>query len=266
MSEVVRIFEEVISRFKEIDHLVNNAGVLLTKGIVDCTVAEWDRVMDVNVKSVFLTVKSLLKWVSTPSHATVVNVGSVSSFVAQQGTPAYVASKGAVLMLSKAMAVDLAVYGIRVNCVCPGITDTPMLRIHANATGDQDLAIQERCRRVPLERMLLPREIADAVLYLSGDQSSGITGASSVVDAGYTSAAEWVSAGVIDQFAWFPTRSWSLFTLAWWTRFRQFLCAVSRCEAVVLGDVLARRRYLQLARCSLGRRIVSDQQSHADTE
>ena len=100
-------------------------------------------------------------------------------------------------MLSKAMAVDLAVYGIRVNCVCPGITDTPMLRIHANATGDQDLAIQERCRRVPLERMLLPREIADAVLYLSGDQSSGITGASLVVDAGYTSAAEWVSAGVI---------------------------------------------------------------------
>ena len=175
-QEVVRIFEEVISRFKEIDHLVNNAGVLLTKGIADCTVAEWDRVMDVNVKSVFLTVKSLLKWVSTPSHATVVNVGSVSSFVAQQGTPAYVASKGAVLMLSKAMAVDLAVYGIRVNCVCPGITDTPMLRIHANATGDQDLAIQERCRRVPLERMLLPREIADAVLYLSGDQSSRITG------------------------------------------------------------------------------------------
>ena len=92
-QEVVRVFEEVISRFKEIDHLVNNAGVLLTKGIADCTVAEWDRVMDVNVKSVFLTVKSLLKWVSTPSHATVVNVGSVSSFVAQQGTPAYVASE-----------------------------------------------------------------------------------------------------------------------------------------------------------------------------
>ena len=60
--------------------------------------------------------------------------------------------------------------------------------------------------------------------------------------------------------------SWSLFTLAWWTRFRKFLCAVSRCEAVVLGDVLARRRYLQLARCSLGGRIVSDQQSHAGTE
>jgi NAD(P)-dependent dehydrogenase (short-subunit alcohol dehydrogenase family) len=189
--EVHRTIDEVVRRFQRVDHLVNNAGIVLVRDIGDCTVAEWDRVMDVNVKSVFLMVKALLPALRTSSCATIVNIGSVSSLVAQQGTPAYVASKGAVLMLSKALALDLAPDGIRVNCVCPGITDTPMLRFHASATPDPERTLHERSRRVPLQRMLSPREIADAVLYLSGDRSSGITGASIVVDGGYTSAAEW---------------------------------------------------------------------------
>jgi NAD(P)-dependent dehydrogenase (short-subunit alcohol dehydrogenase family) len=165
--------------------------MVLVKGIEECTVADWDRVMDVNLKSVFLMVKHLLPRLKTSVQATIVNIGSVSSFIAQQQTPAYVASKGAVLMLSKALALDLAPFGIRVNCVCPGITDTPMLRFHANTTPDPEATLRERCRRVPLQRMLNAREIADTVLYLSGEHSSGITGASFVVDAGYTSAAEW---------------------------------------------------------------------------
>jgi NAD(P)-dependent dehydrogenase (short-subunit alcohol dehydrogenase family) len=189
--EVRRTIDEIVRRFQRVDHLVNNAGIVLVRHIGDCTAAEWDRVMDVNVKSVFLMVKALLPVLRKSSRATIVNIGSVSSLVAQQGTPAYVASKGAVLMLSKALALDLAPDGIRVNCVCPGITDTPMLRLHANATPDPERTLQERSRRVPLQRMLSPREIADAVLYLSGNQSSGITGASIVVDGGYTSAAEW---------------------------------------------------------------------------
>jgi len=119
----------------------------------------------------------------------IVNIGSISSFVAQQGTPAYVASKGAVLLLSKALALDLA--PIRVNCVCPGITDTPMFRSHVNATPEPEKTLQGRLARVPLSRALSPREIADAVLYLSSDQASGITGTSIVVDGGYTAAAEW---------------------------------------------------------------------------
>ncbi len=150
-----------------------------------------DYIMNVNVRSVFLAVKYLLPALQSSSQATIVNIGSVSGFVAQKGTPAYVASKGAVLMLSKALALDLAVQGIRVNCVCPGITDTPMLRLHLNSTADPERTLRERCSRVPLGRMLSPREIGDAVLYLSGDHSSGITGTELVVDAGYTSAAEW---------------------------------------------------------------------------
>jgi NAD(P)-dependent dehydrogenase (short-subunit alcohol dehydrogenase family) len=189
--DVTLALQSILESHKRIDHLVNNAGIVLVKGIAECTGAEWDRVMGVNVKSIFLMVKYALPGLRISDQPTVVNIGSVSSIVAQQGTPAYVASKGAVLMLSKALALDLAPYGIRVNCVCPGITDTPMLRLHAAATGDAEQTLRARSGRVPLARMLSPREIADSVLYLSSTQSSGVTGTHLVVDAGYTAAAEW---------------------------------------------------------------------------
>jgi NAD(P)-dependent dehydrogenase (short-subunit alcohol dehydrogenase family) len=188
-AAVTGAVQKVIGRFRGIDHLVNNAGIVLVRRIEDCTEEEWDRVINVNLKSVFLMVKHALPELRRSTAPTVVNIGSVSSYVAQQGTPAYVASKGAVLLLSKALALDLA--PIRVNCVCPGITDTPMFRSHVNATPEPEKTLQGRLARVPLSRALSPREIADAVLFLSSDQSSGITGTSIIVDGGYTAAAEW---------------------------------------------------------------------------
>jgi NAD(P)-dependent dehydrogenase (short-subunit alcohol dehydrogenase family) len=190
-SEVIRALEQVVQNFGGIDHLVNNAGIVIVKGIEDCSAAEWDRVIDVNLKSVFLTVKYALPWLRRSPQPSVVNIGSVSSFIGQQRTPAYVASKGGVLLLSKALALDLAPDGIRVNCVCPGIIDTPMFRFHINTTADPERTLAERLNRVPLRRALAPREIADSILYLSGPESSGVTGTSLVVDAGYTAAAEW---------------------------------------------------------------------------
>lgn len=193
-SQVIRTLDEVVSRFHRLDHLVNNAGMVLVKGIEECTVEEWDRVLNVNLRSVFLITKYALPSLRASPKPTIVNVGSVSSFVAQTGTPAYVASKGGVLMLSKALALDLAPDRIRVNCVCPGITDTPMFRLHVNTTADPERTLRERFSRIPLGHSLSPLEIANAILYLSGDHSSGITGTSLVVDAGYTAAAEWSSA------------------------------------------------------------------------
>lgn len=190
-ESVVATVQAIMRQFQRVDHLVNNAGIVLVKGVEECTVDEWDRVMDVNVKSIFLMVKYTLPALRSSPGATVVNLGSVSGLVAQKGTPAYVASKGAVLMLSKALALDLAEHGIRVNCVCPGITDTPMFRFHVNASHDPERTLAERCGRVPLARMLAPEEIADAVLYLSSKRASGITGTELVVDAGYTATAEW---------------------------------------------------------------------------
>lgn len=190
-EEIIAAADRIVNTFGRVDHLVNNAGIVLVKGLEECTAAEWDLVMNVNVRSVFLMTKYLLPALRRSPHPTIVNVGSVSSFVAQKDTPAYVASKGAVAMLSKSLALDLSPFGIRVNCVCPGITDTPMFRFHIGKSPDPDKLFQQRIDRVPLNRALSSREIADAILYLSGENSSGITGTTLVVDAGYLAAAEW---------------------------------------------------------------------------
>jgi NAD(P)-dependent dehydrogenase (short-subunit alcohol dehydrogenase family) len=121
----------------------------------------------------------------------VVNVGSISSFVGQAATPAYTASKGAVLQLTRSIALDYAADGLRANCVCPGITDTPMLRSHLAAQPDPQAALARRLRRVPIHAALRPEEVARAVLYLATEDSAGVTGTALVVDGGYTAAAEW---------------------------------------------------------------------------
>jgi NAD(P)-dependent dehydrogenase (short-subunit alcohol dehydrogenase family) len=190
-DDVASAIELAANRWGGVDHLVNNAGIVLVKPIEECTVEEWDRVMAVNVRSIFLTAKHALPWLRRSSAPTIVNVGSVSSFVGQANTPAYVASKGAVAMLSKTMALDFARFGIRVNCVCPGITDTPMLRYHISRSPDPEKTIRDRLNRVPLARMLSGDDIAAATLYLSGPGSAGITGTTILVDGGYLAAAEW---------------------------------------------------------------------------
>ncbi len=95
------------------------------------------------------------------------------------------------MLLTKALALDYARFGIRINCICPGITDTPLFRYHVSRTPDPEATLESRAARVPLARFLTPRDIAKAALYLSTDDSSGITGIAHVVDAGYLAAAEW---------------------------------------------------------------------------
>lgn len=190
-EDVRRAVEETLSAYGALHHLVNNAGIVVVKPLEECTEAEWDEVMEVNVKSVFLTVKHTLAALKRAEGATIVNMASVSSFVGQGHTPSYVASKGAVMMLTKALALDYARFGIRVNCICPGITDTPLFRYHVSRAPDPEAVLDSRAARVPLGRFLTPRDIAKAALYLSTDDSSGITGIAHVVDAGYLAAAEW---------------------------------------------------------------------------
>jgi NAD(P)-dependent dehydrogenase (short-subunit alcohol dehydrogenase family) len=182
---------QTYSRWGALDHLVCNAGMVAVTGIEQCSVEDWDRVMAVNVRSVFVAAKHATDALAQSGHGTLVTLGSVSSLVAQGSTPAYVASKGAVLMLTKALALDLAARGIRCNCLCPGITDTPMFRHHVSRAPDPQALLDARLRRVPLGRFLQPLDIARAALYLSCDDSSGITGTAHVVDAGYLAAAEW---------------------------------------------------------------------------
>ncbi|MFI5457607.1 MAG: SDR family NAD(P)-dependent oxidoreductase [Isosphaerales bacterium] len=182
---------QTVARFGGLQIIVNCAGLIHVKLLHEYDEADWDRLMGVNLKSMFFSVKHGLQYLRRHARSYVVNVGSISSFVGQAATPAYTASKSAVLGLSRSIALDYAALGLRCNCVCPGITDTPMLREHLDKAPDPAAALAERLRRVPMRVPLLPEDIAKAVLYLSCEDSAGVTGTSLVVDGGYLAAAEW---------------------------------------------------------------------------
>jgi NAD(P)-dependent dehydrogenase (short-subunit alcohol dehydrogenase family) len=182
---------KTVKRFGRLDIIVNNAGMVHIKALHKYTEREWDRVMDANVKSMFFATKHGILHLRRSGRGYIVNVGSISSFVGQATTPVYTTTKHAVVGLTKSIALDYARAGIRCNCVCPGITDTPMLREHLNMNADPEGALRNRLRRVPMGIALTPHDVAKAVLYFSCEDSAGVTGTSLVVDAGYLTAAEW---------------------------------------------------------------------------
>lgn len=190
-ADVKASIDRAVEAFGGLQVLVNNAGVIQVKLLHEQTEEEWDHLMAVNVKSIFFSVKHAIPQLRRNPRSHIVNVGSVSSFVGQAATPAYTASKGAVLLLTRSIALDYAADGVRANCVCPGITDTPMLRAHLAAQPDPEAALVKRLRRVPLKAALRPEEVARAVLYLATEDSAGVTGTSLVIDGGTTAAAEW---------------------------------------------------------------------------
>ncbi len=194
-DDVRTSIEQSTREFGGLSIIVNCAGIVQVKLLDELEEDDWDRLMAINVKSIYLSTKYGLSHLKRNARSYVVNIGSISSYVGQSGTPAYTASKGAVLMLSKSIALDYAADGLRCNCVCPGITDTPMLREHLNKTPDPDATLAARVRRVPMGVALKPADIAKAALYLSCEDSAGVTGTSLVVDGGYLTAAEWEHPG-----------------------------------------------------------------------
>lgn len=192
-ADVRALVDAAVARFGRLDIVVNNAGIVAVQTVEASSVDDWDRVMAVNVRSIFLTTKYALPHLRAAGGGAILNVASVSSFVAQQGTPAYCASKGAALMLTKALALDYARERIRVNCICPGITDTPMLRYHARHAADPGAHLAQRLERVPTGEMLYPEDMGRAAVFLCSDDATGITGASLVVDGGYIACAEFVA-------------------------------------------------------------------------
>ena len=185
---------QTVEHFGKLD-IVINAGMVHIKPLHEYTEREWDRVMDVNVKSMFFAAKHAIPHLRRRGRGFIVNVGSISSFVGQALTPVYTTSKHAIVGLTKSIALDYAADGIRCNCVCPGITDTPMLREHLNAQRDPEAALAARLRRVPMGVALTPDDVAKAILFFSCEDSSGITGTTQIIDAGYLAAAEWQTEG-----------------------------------------------------------------------
>jgi NAD(P)-dependent dehydrogenase (short-subunit alcohol dehydrogenase family) len=184
-----------VEAYGRLDIVVNNAGMVQIQPLHQYTEREWDRVMGVNVKSMFFATKHALPHLRRSGRSYIVNVGSISSFVGQSLTPVYTTSKHAIVGLTKSIALDYAADGVRCNCVCPGITDTPMLREHLNAQPDPEGALATRLRRVPMGVPLTPQDVASTILFLSCEESAGITGTTLVIDAGYLTAAEWDNQG-----------------------------------------------------------------------
>ena len=192
-AEVQASLDATAEEFGSLTTIVNCAGIVHVKLLDEYSEADWDQLMGVNVKSIFFSIKHGLRHLRQNERSYMVNIGSIGSFIGQACTPAYTTSKGAVLQLSRSIALDYAAVGLRCNCVCPGITDTPMLRYHLSKTPDPEATLRERLRRVPTGTALSSHDIAKAVLYLSCEDSSGVTGTSLVIDGGYLAAAEWQS-------------------------------------------------------------------------
>jgi NAD(P)-dependent dehydrogenase (short-subunit alcohol dehydrogenase family) len=190
-GQVRASIERTLSEFGGLQVVVNCAGIVHVKLLHEYSVEEWDRIMAVNLRSIFFSIKHAIAALRRNPRSYMVNIASISSYVGQASTPAYTASKGAVLLLSQSIALDYASDGLRCNCVCPGITDTPMLRHHLQAVANPAAALAKRLHRVPLGRALTPDNVARTVLYLSCEDSAGVTGTSVVVDGGYLAAAEW---------------------------------------------------------------------------
>jgi len=196
-ADVRSLVDATVARYGRLDIVVNNAGIVAVQTVEESSVDDWDQVMAVNVRSIFLTTRYALPFLRAAGGGAILNIASVSSFVGQQGTPAYCASKGAVLMLTKALALDYGRERIRVNCLCPGITDTPMLRFHARHEVDPDAHLRHRLERVPSGAMLYPEDMGKAAVFLCSDDAAGITGTSLVVDGGYIACAEFYASSPV---------------------------------------------------------------------
>ena len=179
-----RLVERAIREFGRIDILFNNTGIIRRSTILELSEDDWDRVMAVNVKSIFLMSRQVIPIMAKAGGGSIVNTASGWGLAGGPRAAVYCASKGAVVILTKAMAIDHGPQKIRVNCICPGDTDTGMLRSEAQQLGEpEDRFLAESARR-PLGRIGKPEEIAQAALYLASEASSFVTGTALVVDGG----------------------------------------------------------------------------------
>jgi NAD(P)-dependent dehydrogenase (short-subunit alcohol dehydrogenase family) len=170
-----------------IDVVVNCAGIEIELDLLETTNDDWQRTIDTNVTGIFHTSGELVRRVRAAGRGgAIVNVASINAFYADAAIPAYCASKGAVLALTRAMALDHAREGIRVNCVCPGYVDTPLLAVFLEKQPDPEAARREAESMHALNRIGRPEEIGRVVAFLASDAASFMTGAAVVVDGGMT--------------------------------------------------------------------------------
>lgn len=175
--------ETAVSRYGKLDILVNNAGILIRKSLEETTVEDWDRIMGVNAKGVFLGTKHAIPAMRRAGGGSIINISSTAGLVGSpNGSPSYTATKGAVRLLTKSTAIQYAKEGIRCNSVHPGPIDTDMIR----DTMSDPARLEQRMQRLPMGRVGTSEDIGYGVLYLASDESSFVTGSELVIDGGTT--------------------------------------------------------------------------------
>jgi NAD(P)-dependent dehydrogenase (short-subunit alcohol dehydrogenase family) len=181
-----RAVDETLRQFGRLDILFNNAGVFFPHSVPDCPEEEWDLTIDVNLKGTYLMSKLVLPIMIAQGAGVIINNGSGWGMTGGNEAAAYCASKGGVVLLTKAMAIDHGRQGIRVNCICPGDVDTPMLTADAKLRKIDWKDYLVKASNRPLGRIGTPDEIARAALFLAADDSSFMTGAVLAIDGGGT--------------------------------------------------------------------------------
>jgi NAD(P)-dependent dehydrogenase (short-subunit alcohol dehydrogenase family) len=179
-----RATASAIASFGRIDILCNNAGVIVRKNVVDLAEEEWDMALDVTLKGIFLLSREVIPHMEKSGGGAIVNTGSGWSLKGGSQAASYCAAKAGVLNLTRAMAIDHGKSNIRVNCVCPGDIDTPMLRSECTQLGADPAAFLKEAANRPLARVGTPEDVANAVLFLVSDMAAWITGTQLVVDGG----------------------------------------------------------------------------------
>jgi len=178
-TDARRMVEATLEHYGKLDILDNNVGIFLSRDIIDMSEEEWDHIMAVNVKGIFLMSKHAIKVMMNSGGGTIVNISTIWAQQPSPGTAAYNTSKAAVVALTKCMAVEYAPYGIRVNCVVPAVIDTPLFDSAVTPEGKK-----KRMERIPLKRFGLAEEVAQAVLFFASDESAYTTGETLLVDGG----------------------------------------------------------------------------------
>ena len=186
MADAGRMIAAAIEHFGRLDALVCNAGITSVMPIEQLGEEEWDAVLATNVKGMFTLVKHAIPHMIRQGGGRIVTLGSEMGIVAVPESPAYNASKGAVIMFTKSIAIDLIRHNIRVNSLCPGITRTPLLQAEVDNSADPAKTAAEQASWAPILRVADPAEIAQGALFLASDDSSFAVGSCLVLDGGFT--------------------------------------------------------------------------------
>jgi NAD(P)-dependent dehydrogenase (short-subunit alcohol dehydrogenase family) len=189
-TQVAAAFDATVERHGRLDILVNNAGISHVGNILETTPEDWDRIMAVNARGVFLCTQAAVARMlrQQPEGGVIVNIASVAGMIGVERRLPYCTSKGAVISLTRSVAIDFATQGIRINAICPGTVHTPFVEgyLARNFADSADEVRAQLHARQPVGRMGRPVEIAAAALYLASDEAAFVTGSTLVIDGGWT--------------------------------------------------------------------------------